>query len=55
MEIIISVCKDSNILEQQKILNHMYVHKESYTEEERLKQSQKLDKLLNERGNRTVC
>ncbi len=54
MEIIISVCKDSVILEQQRILNNMYVNKDSYTEEERLVQSQKLDKLLNDRYDKTV-
>ncbi len=54
MEIIISVCDDSDILEQQNILNYMYVRKDIFTEEERLYQSQKLDKLMNDKLNLTV-
>ncbi len=54
MEIILSVCDDSDILEQQNILNYMYVRKDEFTEEERLTQSQKLDRLMNDRCNLTV-
>lgn len=49
MEIIHSSCKDEDILREQEILNYMYINRNTFSEEERLIQSQKLDKLMNER------
>ncbi len=50
MEIIYSVCEDSDINREQDILNQMYVQRDVYSEEERLIQSQKLDRLMNEKN-----
>lgn len=47
MEIIYSVCEDEEILQEQELLNTMYVRKDIYSSEERLLQSQKLDRLMN--------
>ncbi len=54
MEIILSACDDFEILEQQNLLNDMYIRKDKYTDEQRLIQSQKLDKLMNIRYHLTV-
>ncbi len=50
MEIIFSVCEDLDINREQDILNYMYVRRDIYSEEERLIQSQKLDRLMNEKN-----
>lgn len=49
MEIVYSTCVDEEILYEQELLNKMYIRKDIYSSEERLLQSQKLDKLMNEK------
>lgn len=49
MEIVYSTCEDEEILYEQELLNKMYIRKDIYSNEERLSQSQKLDKLMNKK------
>lgn len=49
MEFVPSNCEDKEILYEQELLNKMYIRKDIYSSEERLLQSQKLDKLMNEK------